>query len=85
MLRAQFIATALNSLYIEGYGTQAVSVPTALDTIDGSVNGCATVNDLLTSVYAQYPFPTTEERIVAKTTLDTINQNRPVDPFQCEL
>jgi hypothetical protein len=85
MLRAQFIATALNALYITDYGTQAVRVPNNLDTEDGNVNGCATVNDLLTSVYDQYPFGTTAERIVAKTTLDTINQDKPINPFQCTL
>jgi hypothetical protein len=85
MLRAQFIATALNSVYIADYGTQAVAVPNALDTVDGTVNGCATVNDLLASVYAQYPFGTTAERVVAKTTLDTINQQESINPFQCTL
>lgn len=85
MLRAQFIATALNSLYIPGYGMQAVAVPTSLDTIDGNANGCATVNDLLASIYAQYPFGTTAQRVLAKTTLDGINQNTPSQPFQCTL
>lgn len=85
MLRAQFIATALNSLFIGGYGTQTVIVPTILDTKDGSANGCATVNDLLASVYAQYPFLTTAERVIAKTTLDGINQDKPINPFQCML
>lgn len=85
MLRAQFIATALNSLYITAYGTQAVMVPVDLDTVDGSANGCSTVTNLLGSIYAQYPFPTTAQRTAAKTVLDTINQDKPINPFQCTL
>lgn len=83
MLRAQFIGTALNALYITDYAGQAVVVPTSLDTVDGSANGCTTVTNLLASIYAQYPFGSTAERVIAKTTLDTINQDKPVNPFQC--
>jgi len=81
MLRAQFFATALNSLYLDGYGVQGVDTDGLLD-----LGECATVNQFLAAVNAQWgsaSLDTKAERVAVKDVLDRINQDVPLAPLQC--
>jgi hypothetical protein len=73
MLRAQFIATALNVKYITGYGVQLVMVP-ATSAVDGGQT--VTVTQYLTDVNAAWASLNTKAKITSvKDVLDAINQD----------
>jgi len=83
MLKAQFIATALNSLYISGYSTQYVAVPADVATLLG-IGTCVKVETLLQAVNSGWLQLDTKAEITSvKDVLDRINQDVPVAPLQC--
>jgi hypothetical protein len=75
MLRAQFFATALNSVYISGYGSQMFSTPI----------GCVSVNTYLQWVEDNWAtiIASKSSTTAVKTVLDNINQDVPLVPLQC--
>ncbi len=79
MLRAQFIATALNVRYIEGYRAQHITVPTTSAILPGQV---VTVKEYLAAVDAGWASLDTKAEITSvQNVLNAINQDVASDLF----
>ena len=79
MLRAQFIATALNVQYIAGYGDQHIAVP-ATSAVDGGQ--VVTVKQYLADINAQWASLDTKAEITSvQNVLNAINQDVASDLF----
>ena len=73
MLRAQFIATALNVQYIPGYGDQLIAVPTTSAVLGGST---VTVSAYLAAINVQWASLDTKAEITSvQEVLNSINQD----------